>query len=61
MGWFQVDKHSQQNVSMTLCDWQVRETHVLCGCTTLGTKLNLGTKLIRSYAYCSLDKGVAYP
>ena len=25
-----------------------------------GTELKLGTKLIRPYAYCSLDKGVAY-
>ena len=36
------------NVSMTLCDWQIRQTHVLCGCTTFGTELKLGTKLIRS-------------
>ena len=48
MGWVQVGKHSQQSVSMTLCDWQIRETHLLCGCTTFGTELKLGTKLIRS-------------
>ena len=49
------------NVSMTLCDSQIRhQTHVLCGCTTFGTELKLGPKLIRPYAYCSLDKGVAY-
>ena len=24
------------------------QTHVLCGCTTFGTELKLGTKLIRS-------------
>ena len=37
------------NVSMTLRDWQIRhQTHVLCGCTTFGTELKLGTKLIRS-------------
>ena len=35
-------------VSMTLCDWQIRQTHVLCGCTTFGTELKLGAKLIRS-------------
>ena len=37
------------NVSMTLCDSQIRhETHVLCGCTTFGTELKLGPKLIWS-------------
>ena len=36
------------NMSMTLCDWQIRQTHVLCGCTTFGTEFKLGTKLIRS-------------
>ena len=37
------------NVSMTLCNSQIRhQTHVLCGCTTFGSKLNLGPKLIRS-------------
>ena len=36
------------NVYMTLCDWQICQTHVLCGCTTFGTELKLGTKLIRS-------------
>ena len=37
------------NVSMTLCDSQIRhQTHVLCGCTTFGTELQLGPKLIRS-------------
>ena len=37
------------NVSMTLCDSQFcHETHVLCGCTMLGTELKLGPKLIRS-------------
>ena len=40
------------NVSMTLCNWHIHhQTHVLCGCTTFGTKSN--------YSYCSLDKGVA--
>ena len=34
------------NVSMTLYDWQIRQTHVLCGGTTFGTELKLGTKLI---------------
>ena len=37
------------NVSMTLCDSQIRhKNHVLCGCTTFGTELKLGPKLIRS-------------
>ena len=37
------------NVSMTLCDSQIRhQTHVLCGWTTFGTELKLGPKLIRS-------------
>ena len=37
------------NVSMTLCDSQIRhQTHVLCGCTMFGTELKLGPKLIRS-------------
>ena len=37
------------NVSMTLCDSQIsHQTHVLCGCTTFGTELKLGPKLIRS-------------
>ena len=37
------------NVSMTLCDSQIRhQTHVLCCCTTFGTELKLGLKLIRS-------------
>ena len=37
------------NVSMTLCDSQIcHQTHVLCGCATLSTKLKLGPKLIRS-------------
>ena len=36
------------NVYMTLCDSQIRQTHVLCGCTKFGTELKLGTKLIRS-------------
>ena len=36
------------NVSMTLCNSQIRhQTHVLCGRTTFGTELKLGTKLIR--------------
>ena len=36
------------NVSMTQCDSQIRhETHVFCGCTTFGTELKLGPKLIR--------------
>ena len=36
------------NVYMTLCTRQIRQTHVLCGCTKFGTELKLGTKLIRS-------------
>ena len=37
------------NVSMTLCDSQIRhQTLALCGCTTFGTELKLGPKLIRS-------------
>ena len=36
------------NLSMTLCDSQIRQTHVICGCTMFGTELKLGTKLIRS-------------
>ena len=37
------------NVSMTLCKWQIcHQTYVLCGCTTFGTELKIGTKLIRS-------------
>ena len=48
------------NVSMILCRLQIRhQTHMLCGCTTFGTELKLGPKLIRSLPYCSLDKGVA--
>ena len=47
---------------MTLRDLQIRhQTHVLCGCTTFGTELKLGPKLIRSLRLtCSVDKGVAY-
>ena len=30
-----------KNVSMTLCNWQsCHQTHVLCGCTTFGTRSN---------------------
>ena len=48
------------NVSLTLCDWQIcHQTRVLCGCTTFGTELQLGPKLIHSLRLCSLDKGVA--
>ena len=37
------------NVSMTLCDSQIRhQTHALCSCTTFGTELKLGPKLILS-------------
>ena len=37
------------NVSMTLCDSQIRhQTHVLFCCTMFGAKLKLGPKLIRS-------------
>ena len=37
------------NVSMTLCNSQIRhQTNVLCGCTTSGTELKLGPKLIQS-------------
>ena len=37
------------NVSMSLCASQIRhQTHVLCGCTTFGTELKLGPKLIQS-------------
>ena len=37
------------NVSVTLCHSQIRhQTHVLCGCTTFGTELKLGPKIIRS-------------
>ena len=36
------------NVYMTLCTWQIRQTHVLCGCTKFVTELKLGPKLIRS-------------
>ena len=37
------------NVSMTLCDQQIRhQIHVPCGCTVFGTELKLGPKLIRS-------------
>ena len=37
------------NVSMTLCDSQIRhQTNALCGCTTFGTELKLGPKLIQS-------------
>ena len=37
------------NVSTTRCDSQIRhQTYVLCGCTTFGTELKLGPKLIRS-------------
>ena len=36
-------------VSMTLCYLQIHhQAHVSCGCTTFGTELKLGTKLIRS-------------
>ena len=36
-----VARKPQTNDSLT-------QTHVLCGCTTFGTELNLGTKSIRS-------------
>ena len=36
------------NVYMTLCTWQIRQTHVLCGCTKFGVEVKLGTKLIQS-------------
>ena len=36
-----VFRKTQKNDGQTL-------THVLCGCTTFGTELKLGTKLIRS-------------
>ena len=50
-----------KNVSTTLCGWQIcHQTHVLCGCTTFGTELKLGTTLTRSIRRCSLDKSVAY-
>ena len=43
------------NVYMTLYTWQIRQTHVLCGCTKFGTKL--GTKLIRSLCLLQLGQG----
>ena len=49
------------NVSMTLCNWQIRhQTHVLCGCTTFGTESNQVPNEYGPYARCGLDKGVAY-
>ena len=37
------------NVSMTLCDSQIRhKTDISCGCSTFGTELKLGPKLICS-------------
>ena len=46
------------NVSMALCDSQIHhQTHVLCGCTTFGTKLKLGPKLIRSLRLLQLGQG----
>ena len=48
------------NVSMTLCDSQIRhQTHVLCGCTTFGTELKLGPKSCGNNTHCCTDKGVA--
>ena len=49
------------NVSMTLCSWQIcHQTHVLCGCTTFGTDLKLGTKLIRYLRLLLLGQGRGY-
>ena len=53
------------NVSMTPCNWQIgklanHQTHVLCGCTTFGTNLKLGTKLIRSLRLPWLGQGRGY-
>ena len=46
------------NVSMTLCDSQIRgQTHVLCGCTMFGTELKLGPTLIRSLRLLQLGQG----
>ena len=45
------------NVYMTLCTRQIRQTHVLCGCTKFGTELKLGTKLIRSLRLLKLGQG----
>ena len=49
-----VVRKTQENDSHT-------QTHVLCGCTTFGTELKLGTQIntYGPYAYCSWDKGVA--
>ena len=47
------------NVSMTLCNWQIRhQTHVFVAALHL-YRIKLRTKSIRPYAHCSLDKGVA--
>ena len=46
------------NVSMTLCDSQIHhQTYVLCGCTTFGTELKLGPKLIWSLRLLWLGQG----
>ena len=37
-----------------------RQTHVLCGHTTFRKQLNCAHNYYGPYAYCSLDKGVAY-
>ena len=34
------------NVYMTLCTWQIRQTHVLCGCTKFGTELIRSLRLL---------------
>ena len=36
------------------------QTHVLCGCTTFGTELKLGTKLMRSLRLLYLGQGRGY-
>ena len=46
------------NVSMTPCDSLIpHQTHVLRGCTTFGTELKLGPKLIRSLRLLQLGQG----
>ena len=49
------------NVSMTLCNWRTcHQNHDLCGCTTFGTELTLGTKLIRFLRLLQLGQGRGY-
>ena len=49
------------NMSMILCDWQIRpQIHVSCGRTTSGTDLNWAPNPYTRCGLDKLDKAVAY-